>query len=40
MVYRYNINWARSPLGAEYAWICVVDPSHLVEESIGQSAVG
>jgi hypothetical protein len=32
MVYRFNLNWARSPLGSEYAWFCVTDPTHFVED--------
>ena len=40
MVYRFNINWARSRYGAEYAWICVADASHLVEDIGDQSSIG
>ncbi len=38
MVHRFNLNWARSPLGAEYIWVCVTDPSHVIEVAEGKPA--
>jgi hypothetical protein len=36
----FNINWARSPLGAEYARFCVAENSHMIEDSTGARAAG
>lgn len=40
MVYRYNLNWARSAHGAEYAWVCVADVTHVVEDDFNLGATG
>ncbi len=33
MVYRFNSNWSRSQHSAEYVWVRVTDPSHIVEDN-------
>ena len=40
MVYRFNLNWARTPRGAEYIWVCVTDPTHILEDTTWMRAAG
>jgi hypothetical protein len=32
MVYRYNANYARTQYGSTYAYFCVTNRSHMVED--------